>query len=86
MITKEQFIKDYYKSRENSDYVVKYDFSLLPDIIPTQQTKVTVICLEEFVDGMVGECQTTYATLVKISLMLEDIPEERIKGGQQKNS
>lgn len=65
MITKEQFIKDYYKSRENSDYIVKYDFSLLPDIIPTQQTKVTVICLEEFVDGMVGECQTTYATLVK---------------------
>ena len=65
MITKEQFIKDYYKSRENSDYVVKYNFSLLPDIIPTQQTKVTVICLEEFVDGIVGECQTTYAVLVK---------------------
>ena len=64
MLTKEQFIRDYYKSRENFDYVVKYDFSFLPDIIPTRKTTVTIVCLEEFSDGIVGECQTSYENLI----------------------
>lgn len=54
MLTKERFINDYYKSRENFDYIVKYDFSFLPDIIPTRRTMVTIVCLEEFPDGIVG--------------------------------
>lgn len=64
MLTKERFINDYYKSRENFDYIVKYDFSLLPDIIPTRRTMVTIVCLEEFPDGIVGECQTSYENLI----------------------
>ena len=64
-ITRKDFELDYLKSREKNDYIVKYDFSKLPDIINNQQQKVIVICREKINGIEVGEWITSYRELIK---------------------
>ncbi len=64
-ITRKDFELDYLKSREKNDYIVKYDFSKLPDIINNQQQKVIVICREKINGVEVGEWITSYRELIK---------------------
>lgn len=72
IILKEDFIEQYYKSREESgERVFNYDFSQLPDIIPSRTTPVPVFVNEisTKTGKLVGEWKTCYKSLVTL---LED--------------
>ena len=65
-IVKQDFIDQYYISRESYQNPVNYDFSLLPDIIYSRTEKVKVICLEKSNTGkIIGEGFTCFKDLVR---------------------
>lgn len=63
-ITRQDVIDEYYKSRREYDYIIKYDFSPLPDIIKSIDEKFEIICTEKIGGVEVGKFTTTYRNFI----------------------
>lgn len=64
MIVKEDFIEQYYISRENYEFVPSIDFSKLPDIIHGKYEKVTIIYLDKICGIEIGKYETNFENLI----------------------
>ena len=65
IMLKEDFIEQYHKSREGSILYPNFDFSTLSDIINSRKESVTLICLDEDINGnIIGNYKTTYKDLI----------------------
>lgn len=64
IIHRDDFIEQYYKSRETYDYVIKYDFSQLPEIIKNKTSKYIITCLETLGGVLIGDVTVSFNDLI----------------------